>query len=338
MKYKLHYGDGVLNLPSSVLSRLSDVDATTLKVLLLVSGGGNLSREKMAQEIGCDTDAIADALGYWRGAGLLISSTGGEKKAGAPVEVIEQSPGADKPTTKVADSAAAVTPAPSTLPRYTTEELVALLENRRELAALVDECTRILGKVFSTHETSILLGIVDYLNVDSEYLLLLLAHCAKMGKKSVRYAEKLAFSLYDEGITTPDALQECLKQKEELQEVEGKLRSLFGISTRALTTKERKMINTWLFTFHYGLDVITRAYEITADAIGKASIPYANSILERWDAAGLRTLKQIDQAEQERAAAPKNPTAPGNSFDTDDFFAAALKRSFGDDFELEKKK
>ena len=128
MKYKLHYGDGVLNLPSSVLSRLSDVDATTLKVLLLVAGGGNLSREKMAQEIGCDTDAITDALGYWRGAGLLISSAGGEKKAGAPVEVIEQSPSADKPTTKVADSAAAVTPAPATLPRYTTEELVALLD------------------------------------------------------------------------------------------------------------------------------------------------------------------------------------------------------------------
>jgi DnaD/phage-associated family protein len=235
------------------------------------------------------------------------------------------------------DSAAPVTPTPTTLPRYTTEELVALLENRRELAALIDECTRVLGKVLSTHETSILLGIVDYLNVDSEYLLLLLAHCAKMGKKSVRYAEKLALSLYDEGVTTPDALQECLKQKEELQEIESKLRTLFGLSARALTTKERKMINTWLFTFHYGLDVITMAYEITVDAIGKSSLPYANSILERWNAAGLRTKEDIKQAEEERATAPKNPTSPGNSFDTDDFFAAALKRSFGDDFELSKK-
>lgn len=338
MKYKLHYGDGVLNLPLSVLPRLSEVDAVTLKVLLMVAGGGNLSREKMAQELGCDTDTVADALGYWRGAGVLLSDAASDKKKAPAPEQASIAPISQVISPiKVVDSAAPVTPTPTTLPRYTTEELVALLENRRELAALIDECTRILGKVLSTHETSILLGIVDYLNVDSEYLLLLLAHCAKMGKKSVRYAEKLALSLYDKGVTTPDALQECLKQKEELQEIESKLRTLFGLSARALTTKERKMINTWLFTFHYGLDVITMAYEITVDAIGKSSLPYTNSILERWNAAGLRTKEDIKQAEEERATAPKNPTSPGNSFDTDDFFAAALKRSFGDDFELSKK-
>jgi DnaD/phage-associated family protein len=337
MKYKLNYGDGELKLPLSVLSRLDDVDADTLKVLLILAADSDLSKEKIAKQIGCDVDTVTDALGFWRGAGLLISRAGAEKKKKSPVNEPAKEEAPADPSVKTVDSAAAVTLAPASLPRYTTEELVALLESRRELAALIDECTRVFGKVFSTHETSILLGIVDYLNVDGEYLLLLLAHCAKIGKKSVRYVEKTAFSLYDDGITTPTALQECLKKKEELEEIEGKIRTLFGMSSRALTSKERKLIDTWLFTYRYDMAVITRAYEITVDAIGKPSIPYTNSILERWATANLHTLSEIDAAEQARAAAGHTQAAPGNSFDTDDFFDAALKRSFGDDYDPGKK-
>lgn len=339
MKYQILYDGEEIRLPLSVLSRLDDVDADTLKVLLLVAAGGSLTKEKMAKELGCDVDTVTDALGFWRGAGVLTTGSPSGKKKKVPTDpsseaTVQQT----TPSPRIVDSATAVTPAPATqLPRYNTEELVTLLESRRELAALIDECSRVFGKVFNTHETGLLLGIVDYLNVDGEYLLLLLAHCAKMGKKSVRYAEQMAISLYDEGVTTLPALQECLKQKEEMAEVEGKIRTLFGMSSRALTTKERKLINTWLFTHRYGMDVITRAYEITVDAIGKSSIPYTNSILERWAAAGLHTLDEIEKAEAERTAASAAPTTPGNSFDTDDFFDAALKRSFGDDYEPAKK-
>ncbi|MBR2621597.1 MAG: DnaD domain protein [Clostridia bacterium] len=334
MKYKLHYGDGVINLPEAVLSKSKTIDGNTLKVLMCIAAGGNPSKEKIAREIGCDVAQVSQAILFWCEEDILsIDKSSDRKKATEPSE--DNTP--VEPAVKTVDSAAAVTPAPASLPRYTTEELVALLESRRELAALIDECTRVFGKVFSTHETSILLGIVDYLNVDGEYLLLLLAHCAKMGKKSVRYVEKCAFSFYDDGITTPSALQECLKKKEEMEEVEGKLRTLFGMNSRALTTKERKLIDTWLFTYRYGMDIITRAYEITVDAIGKSSIPYTNSILERWAAANLHTLAEIDAAEESRAATGQVKTAPGNSFDTNDFFDAALKRSFGDDYDPGKK-
>lgn len=339
MKYQIHDDGEGLRLPLSVLSRLDEVDADTLKVLLVVAAGGNLTKEKIAGDVGCDVDTVTDALGFWRGAGILTTGSSSAKKKKNTLEAKPEAESAHTTSApRVVDSAAAVTPAPATqLPRYSTEELVALLESRRELAALIDECSRVFGKVFSSHETGLLLGIVDYLNVDGEYLLLLLAHCAKMGKKSIRYAEKMAITLYDEGITTLPALQECLKQKEQMEEVEGKIRTLFGMSSRALTTKERKQINTWLFTHHYGMDVITKAYEIAVDAIGKSSIPYTNSILERWFAAGLHTLEEIEAAEAERSAASATPTAPGNSFDTDDFFDAALKRSFGDDYEPAKK-
>lgn len=336
MKYQLQFGTGVVNLPAAVMDCLHDTNGDFLKILVCIAAEKNPSKEKLMTETGCSALTVEAALDYFKATDILMETEGGRKKAVPQKEAPPAKSPVSTPVTTV-DSAAAVTPTPVTLPRYSTEELVTLLEKRRELAALVDECSRIFGKVFSTHETSLLLGIVDYLGVDSEYLLLLLAHCVKIGKKSVRYAEKLAFSLYDDGITSLPALQECLKKKEELNEMEGKIRTLFGISSRALTTKERKHIDTWLFTYHYGLDVITRAYEITVDAIGKSSVPYTNSILERWAAAGLHTLAEINAAEESRAAEGQAPSAPGNSFDTDAFFDAALKRSFGEDYEAGKK-
>lgn len=324
MKFQINYGNGVLCLPRAVLSLLDRADEGAIKVLLHIASGEGSSVSHMAQTLSMESDAVKEAIAFWRGAGLIMSEGSEAKGSAAPTRVTVPAPETE-PVKKP-------TPAPTTLPRYTTEELSALLEQRAELSDLVDECSRTFGKIFNTMEVSTLLGMVDYLSLDGEYLLLLLAHCVKMGKKSVRYAEKLAFSLYDEGITDLAALQERLKRQEQMADVEGKIRTLFGISSRALTTKEKKLIDAWLSDMKYGMDVITRAYEITVDAIGKSSIPYTNSILERWATAGLRTLAEIEEAERQRAEAGKTPQEAGNSFDTDEFFGAALSRSFGGDF------
>lgn len=329
MKVTLHYGNGVLNLPAAVLDRLGDVNGDTLKVLLLLSGEPHLCVEDIAARLDITSKKVTAALAFWQEAGILgldgepSKSVG--KAASAPQKV---DPTEDQPTVRTVSSSPKASP---TAPRYSTDELATLLETRRELANLVDECSRIFGKVLNTHEVGILLGIVDYLGVSGEYLLLLLAHCVTMGKKSVRYVETVALAMYDEGITDTEMLEERLKLREQLAAAEGKIRTMFGIGSRALTSKEKKQVESWLSTMKFDLDVITRAYEMTVTAIQTPTIHYANSILERWAAAGLHTLAEIEQADTKRAAQGK-PTTAGNSFDTADFFGDALKRSFGEDF------
>ena len=76
----------------------------------------------------------------------------------------------------------------------------------------------------------------------------------------------------------------------------------------------------------YSIEIIEKAYEVTADATGKGALPYANSILERWNAAGLRTLEEIEVSYKQN-----NKTAKNNDGLTDDFFfEAAVKRSLGE--------
>ena len=327
MKVTLHYGNGVLCLPAQLLARLSDVNGDTLKVLLCLAADPSESVEQIASRLDITPKKVSAALAFWQESGMI--SIDGEKVAATKTAKMTESEQAEpKITVRTVSSTSKQS---TTAPRYTTDELAALLESRRELSELVDECSRVLGKVLNTHEVGILLGIVDYLGVTGEYLLLLLAHCVAMEKKSVRYAETLALSLYDEGITDEAMLEERLKQREQLAAVEGKIRSMFGLGSRALTSKEKKQLENWLSTMKFDLDVITRAYEITVASTDKPTIPYANAILERWAAEGLHTLEEIEAADAKRAAQGK-PTTAGNSFNTADFFGDALKRSFGEDF------
>ena len=104
---------------------------------------------------------------------------------------------------------------------------------------------------------------------------------------------------------------------------------MFGMKTRALTTKESKILRSWQ-TFGYDVEIVRMAYEKTVAATNEPSVPYTNAILERWHAEGLKTAEEIrfylEEQESKKNGADKSGL--GNSFDTDDFFEAALRRSY----------
>ena len=112
-----------------------------------------------------------------------------------------------------------------------------------------------------------------------------------------------------------------------MHQLEGAIRQMFGLKSRALTAKEKNAIEKWV-SYGYNEEIIRRAYEITVNSTGNASIPYANSILERWHSEGLNTIEEIDRRLAEERAEKEGRTTFGNSFQTDDFFQAALEKSF----------
>jgi hypothetical protein len=162
----------------------------------------------IAAELGCTPAQVETALSFWRGAGVLNVLEDG--KATPTAETSPLIPGETEPVaardSRARENAPAVTastdglptdtapetseetrakparkskPAPrDELPRYTTEQLANLLEERADAAAFIDECQNIWGKMFNTHELNILLGLVDYLGLEWDYVITLLAFCA----------------------------------------------------------------------------------------------------------------------------------------------------------------
>ncbi len=320
MKLIFTYGSDVLVLPAAMAEHVDKATKKDIRILLALAAEPmarvdlSVAAESVAARLALSRAELDAALAFWRGTGILSVA---EEDEEVPAAVIPAKEPAEKPRV-IADGG---------LPVYSSEELSGILERRAELSSLIDECQRVFGKIFNTREVSLIAGLTDFLGLEGEYILLLLTHCVRMEKRSVRYVEKMAITLHDEGVTDVHDLEERLHRIETMADATGKIRTLFGISSRALTTKEKGMIEKWLCVMQYDDAVLKMAYEITVDSIGKASIPYANTILERWYAEGYKTLEDVEGAIAEYRRQKSDSSA---SFDADDFFEAALRRTYGE--------
>ncbi len=310
MSIQFVYGTRVAVLPHAVAAHIDKATKKDIRILLELAAAPDATTAAIAAAAGVGTAEVEAALAFWRGTGVLAVAEGDSV---APAAVTEA------PAVRVV--------AEKGLPSYSTEELSEVLSRRSELAQLVNDAQQAFGKVFNTHEIAIIAGLADYLGLDEEYILLLLTHCRNMEKKSLRYVEKMAITLHDEGIHNAEELEARLHNIEIMASACGKVRALFGISSRALTTKEKTMIEKWICVMKYDEQMLRRAYEITVDSTTKPSIPYANSILERWYAEGYRTLADVDAA---LAEYKRKKAGDGSSFDVDEWFEAALKRTYGE--------
>lgn len=365
MNIQLQYGTAVANVPAAALAVLDRATQDDLKVLLILCAKpalttGNSFGEcvgNIAAEVGCTSARVEASLSFWRGAGILnILNEGGESAPAAetaPKEtavLVDTDPAASSKAPeegKEEQEAKTAKPRPvSELPRYTSAELADLLEARTEAKAYLDECQNIWGKSFNAHEYNIILALVDYLGLEWDYVLALLSYAAKYYRerenqgKSLHYVENMAFTLHKEGIVTADALQSRFREMEKMASMEYKLRQLFGMGDGALTPTQKKHFSTWVYDYRFDMEIIRMAYNRAVDNTGSTKITkvmnYMNKILAAWNDEALRTPAQIEaadaayRAERDGEKAAKVQTG---SFNTDDFFAAAVRRSLGEDFD-----
>jgi len=299
-------------LAANDLSALKSADEGDLRILLAFLALSD--KQAVAQKLSLTDTELAASLKYWKGAGVLSASKSTVTKKSSPkTESAHRSGKVERP---------------SEMPAYSAEELTTLLEKNRVTAQFINEAQRILGKMFNTHEINILIGMVDYIGFDEQAVLILLSHMAKQEKRTLRYIEKVAFSLYDEGVIDAQALEDHLCRMEQNKAVEGQVRTMFGMTGRALTTKEKKFLSTWVSQMGYDVDVIRMAYDITVDAIHEPSAPYANSILEKWHGEGLKTAQEVSAYLEANKKKTEKKEDSVSSFQTDEFFDAALRRTF----------
>ncbi len=316
MKLMPNYGKGVAVLPCTLVEHIDKATKRDISILLELFATPlsfldlDAAATALAAKMKISVDEVHTAISFWKGTGVICVEHG-EQQGTLPAPVV---------------STPAALPEKG-LPHYNSEELSAILQRRRELSALINDAQQAFGKVFNTSEIAVIAGLVDYLGLEEEYVLLLLTHCRSMGKKSLRYVEKKAIELHDQGVHGVGELEEKLHRIEMMAGAIGRVRTLFGITSRALTSKEKAMVERWICVMQLDDAMLERAYEITVDTKGEASMAYTNGILERWYAEGYRTLQDVDKAvaEYKRKKAGK-----GSSFDVDEFFEAALKRTYGE--------
>ncbi|MBE6655864.1 MAG: DnaD domain protein [Ruminococcaceae bacterium] len=312
-----------------------------LRVLALILAADTpLSAEDIEAAARLETLGDAkDALAFWRGAGLIKTAAAKKKDALSSEDTPKKEPStSDGAAKKNAQTKKKPVRSADELPDYSGTELSALIE-KGNLAAFIEACQEIYGKVLSSTDINILVGLNEELHFSCEYICLLLEYYGEKAKKPMRYVEKVAFSLYDRGVLTFEELEAYIEKDRLMRTREGALRKLFGIGERALSTKEVEAFTRWCVEYGYDDALIGLAYDMTVGATGKASVVYADKIITRWNTEGCKTAADVnallEREKSEKAAKKSQKSAKEaekdemRSFDVDDFFAHALDRSYG---------
>lgn len=313
--------ENIIEVPREpFLDTAEECDAVKLKVLLFVLSSPEFDEDELCEKLDITKKSLRSALSFWEEKGALETAKTARRTT-AP---------SDKRSGNVTVKHGAIMRS-SELPRYTSDEIAEYIEKNAEMESLLMSCQQCIGKIFSKAEVEVVVGLKDYLKLDDDYILLLFSHCVKMGKKSLRYIEKLAVGFFDDGILGYDELDEHLTGIEEAFRLENRLRTLFGIGKRALTKKEKDAFESWVGKWKFPFALIERAFEITVENTGGASVPYCSAILEKWHVNGYSTVEEVDAAILEYKHDKEGLKDKKGSFETDDFFEAALKRSYGND-------
>lgn len=321
-KLKICYGEDIISLPKEeLLSVLPSANEFNLKVLILAASDKKLrsdysefSRE-ICTSLDCTPTALNRAVKFWQEKGILSLI---ECDAEAKAETSGDKP-AEKEDGKYLQT--------SELPSYTEGRIAEIIEKSTDLNGVIDACQQMTGKIFTTAEVQTVVRLYDHLRLDGDYIITLFAYCCDNGKKSLRYIEKTAIGMYDEGIDTTAALNEHIKRLERRDELMGRVKALIGASDRQLTPKEKKLIEQWLATWKLDIDVITRAYEVTVDSIGSVKLPYMNKVLENWYNSGLTTVKAIEKSLKDYKKKKTESEKNASGFETNEYFEAALARA-----------
>lgn len=203
-----------------------------------------------------------------------------------------------------------VTFVPGERPAYTEGDVMTAMDTDGDFRSLYGEVQRLLGKVLTTEELKLLLGIRRYFGLPNEVISVLVYYCKERSRQrgssrnpSLRTIEKEACLWAEQGIETLEQAAAYIQAQNLKNTHLERLKQRLQIRGRNLTAGEERYASTWL-EMGFDEEALAMAYEKTCLNTGGLNWAYMNKILQRWHEAGLHTAAQVRQGDR-RKAVPK---------------------------------
>lgn len=299
----------------------------------------SFSLEQMADRLLCTERDILRALKYWAKQELLVLDfTDSDKLCGiallspdkhtenassvsASVETVST---VEQPAIQAASApSAAVEPsvptgkASSDKKQELTPERIRELKQNEEIIQILYIAEQYLGKTLSPTESQKLLFFYDGLGLSADLIEYLLEYCVSHNHKSIRYIEKVAIAWAEEGITT---VEQAKRSNSRYNKEYFAILKALGITNRNPVETEITLMDTWLKTYCFSMEIIQEACNRTVLQTGQASFQYTDKILEGWKKKEVKTLDDIrslddehQKRRQSKKAASRKPAAPASN-------------------------
>lgn len=159
--------------------------------------------------------------------------------------------------------------------------------------------------------------LYDGLGLSADLIEYLLEYCVSHNHKSIRYIEKVAIAWAEEGITT---VEQAKRSNSRYNKEYFTILKALGITNRNPVETEITLMDTWLKTYCFSMEIIQEACNRTVLQTGQASFQYTDKILEGWKKKEVKTLDDIrslddehQKRRQSKKAASRKPAAPASN-------------------------
>lgn len=173
-------------------------------------------------------------------------------------------------------------------------------EQRKELAANQDfqwVCQVVesfLDRPFKPNEIELISYLYGTLHFSSDLLLYLYEYCISLGKSNSNYIQAVALSWHEQNVKTPE---DAKKITTDYNTAYTAISKAFGLG-RSLAMIEKQFVERWQKEWMIDLSVIIEACNRTMLKIQKADFKYTDGILDNWHKAGIKTLLDVEKADQ----------------------------------------
>ncbi len=300
----------MFGLPSDVSDKyLKMANEAQIKTVLWIFKNTNspIDPKAVAKAIGKPVAAVEEALRYWVSVGILnseISLPSAQEVNITPVKELPVIPEA----------------------RPTYDQIKIRCKEEPQLAMLLREVQKILGKTMGYEGECTILMMHDHYGLPFEVIYMLVGYCVEINKASYAYMSKVAKNWGERDIDTVEKASDIIENLNACQSIWTQFTRLTGIQNPKPTTTQGQYLLTWVKEYKFSVDMIYCAYEIMVDNCTKISFKYMDAILKDWYQKG---IKNPDDAEKEK----KKPVADKKSvkgtaktsYDMDEFKRRADK-------------
>ena len=206
-------------------------------------------------------------------------------------------------------------------PKPTGIYLSERITQSEEIAFLMQEAQRILGRTISPAMSGTLVAAHDDYGLPVEVIVMLLVYAKEIGKCHTHYIDAAARGWSEECIFTHDLAEQKIRQLSELTRTWNKIETALGMTHRAPSAKEEQYVRRWTTEWRFSVEMIREAYDRCADATGKLSFGYMNKILERWQKNNIHTVEDAREEAKKRSAKKAAQAAGERTYDIDAFDA-----------------
>ena len=187
---------------------------------------------------------------------------------------------------------------------YQQEEIAFQLENSAEFRQLTAQVESRLGKRLSPSDLSILLRLLNELDMPSDVVYTLVNHCAE--RYAARYGEgrrpkmssieRTGVQWYEKGIDTQAAAAEYLKRYAKREGDYADYMEVLRMEDRAPVSMEETYLSAWR-EMGFPADAVALAYERTVFRCHEFKWEFCDTILKSWHNSGCHTVAEIEKGD-----------------------------------------